>query len=265
MPNTNYLTVPKNMQRVLFLSALLCLMTHVIPKKIKVTENTGKSFRVYDTEKNDYTTKNTGQLDFSQGKWIYFADSHRLEFHSKFSGFLDFSGLGSRFYKSMYLDTPKRVLVFPLAPRRNAANKLYPFVGRSMLLFGKPDQNQDTIFDTMFSDYDSILREMGVGDAGVAKRIKAMAEGFTGRMHAYDDGLPEVPEDDPERATKVATLKQALIRNLYREEEPASDVLETMTHYVYAQARHLARLSDGDVVAGRVSFAVMGSMAGRAA
>lgn len=152
MPNTNYLTVPKNMQRVLFLSALLCLMTHVIPKKIKVTENTGKNFRVYDTEKNDYTTKNTGQLDFSQGKWIYFADSHRLEFHSKFSGFLDFSGLGSRFYKSMYLDTPKRVLVFPLAPRRNAANKLYPFVGRSMLLFGKPDQNQDTIFDTMFSD-----------------------------------------------------------------------------------------------------------------
>ncbi|MEM7653348.1 MAG: ubiquinol-cytochrome C chaperone family protein [Pseudomonadota bacterium] len=120
-------------------------------------------------------------------------------------------------------------------------------------------------FDTMFSDYDSILREMGVGDAGVAKRIKAMAEGFTGRMHAYDAGLPEVPEDDPERATKVAALKQALIRNLYREEEPASDVLEMMTHYVYAQARHLARLSDGDVVAGRVSFADMGTMAGRAA
>ena len=40
----------------------------------------------------------------------------------------------------------------------------------------------------MFADMDQNLREMGVGDLAVGKRIKAMAKGFYGRLAAYDAG-----------------------------------------------------------------------------
>lgn len=40
-----------------------------------------------------------------------------------------------------------------------------------------------------FSNMDLSLRELGVGDTGVGKRIRKMAEAFFGRMHAYEDAL----------------------------------------------------------------------------
>ena len=42
------------------------------------------------------------------------------------------------------------------------------------------------IFDLMFADMDQNLREMGVGDLGVSKRIKGMAEACYGRTVAYE-------------------------------------------------------------------------------
>ena len=45
------------------------------------------------------------------------------------------------------------------------------------------------VFDAMFREFDSALREMAVGDMSVGKKIKAMGEAFYGRMKAYDDGL----------------------------------------------------------------------------
>jgi cytochrome b pre-mRNA-processing protein 3 len=34
------------------------------------------------------------------------------------------------------------------------------------------------LFDVMFTDFDRSLREMGVGDLGVGRHIKTMAQGF---------------------------------------------------------------------------------------
>jgi cytochrome b pre-mRNA-processing protein 3 len=45
------------------------------------------------------------------------------------------------------------------------------------------------VFDLMFADMDRNLREMGTGDLGVAKRVKALAKEFYGRIKAYEDGL----------------------------------------------------------------------------
>jgi cytochrome b pre-mRNA-processing protein 3 len=45
------------------------------------------------------------------------------------------------------------------------------------------------LFDTLFLDMDRALRELGAGDLGVGKRVKAMARGFYGRVAAYEDGL----------------------------------------------------------------------------
>src|SRR5258708_35195892 len=69
---------------------------------------------------------------------------------------------------------------------------------------GAAGLSQD-LFDTMFADMDRSLREMGVGDLGVGRRVRAMAEALYGRMAAYEAGL----------AADDATLSAALRRNLY--------------------------------------------------
>ena len=44
-------------------------------------------------------------------------------------------------------------------------------------------------FDAMFTDMDRGLREMGTGDLSVGRHVKRMAQGFYGRIRAYQDGL----------------------------------------------------------------------------
>ena len=45
------------------------------------------------------------------------------------------------------------------------------------------------VFDAMFLDMDTNLREMGVGDMSVGKRNRAMWEAFHGRSAAYAGGV----------------------------------------------------------------------------
>lgn len=47
---------------------------------------------------------------------------------------------------------------------------------------------QDLV-DSFFGHLDASLREMGVGDMGVPKRMKKLAQGFYGRAAAYDAAL----------------------------------------------------------------------------
>ncbi|WP_411818680.1 ubiquinol-cytochrome C chaperone family protein [Hyphococcus sp. DH-69] len=67
------------------------------------------------------------------------------------------------------------------------------------------------MFDAMFQNMDDSLREMGVGDDAVGKKVRKMAESFHGRIAAYEDALaPDAPDDD---------LVRALGRNLFENEE----------------------------------------------
>lgn len=63
------------------------------------------------------------------------------------------------------------------------------------------------VFDAMFADMDLNLREMGVGDLTVGKRVKRMWEAFHGRCRAYEAAL-----DDGDGTT----LATALDRNVWR-------------------------------------------------
>jgi cytochrome b pre-mRNA-processing protein 3 len=62
------------------------------------------------------------------------------------------------------------------------------------------------VTDAMVADMDRTLRELGVGDLGVGRRVRAMAEALLGRTAAYDAALDR--EDD-------AALAAALTRNLW--------------------------------------------------
>jgi cytochrome b pre-mRNA-processing protein 3 len=65
------------------------------------------------------------------------------------------------------------------------------------------------MFDTMFEDFDIAMRELGLGDSGVGKKIRFMAEGFYGRAQSYALALEDA---DP------TVLEQALSLNLLASE-----------------------------------------------
>lgn len=85
------------------------------------------------------------------------------------------------------------------------------------------------VFDAMFSDMDQNLRELGVGDLSVPRRIRAMWEAFHGRALAYEAPLETCDEPG---------LARALARNVWRGQAPG-DASEALARLALAQDRVL--------------------------
>ncbi|WP_342344540.1 ubiquinol-cytochrome C chaperone family protein [Thalassospira tepidiphila] len=79
------------------------------------------------------------------------------------------------------------------------------------------------IFDVMFADLDQNMREMGVGDVGILKRIRKMSESYHGRIVAYEEGVQ----------SGAAELAAALNRNLYADCDASDAQLMAMVGYVH--------------------------------
>jgi cytochrome b pre-mRNA-processing protein 3 len=102
------------------------------------------------------------------------------------------------------------------------------------------------VFDAMFADMDLNLREMGVGDMSIAKRVRRMWEDFHGRALAYEGAL--------DAGDRVA-LEAALARNIWSGEPPEGAVSRFADHALALDAA-LAAQPFGEFVAGRVNFRV---------
>ena len=98
------------------------------------------------------------------------------------------------------------------------------------------------LFDRMFMDFDNGLREAGVGDLGVGRRVKQMATGFYGRIAAYDAGL----DGDG--------LEEALRRNAYGTVAPTDQALTRLAGYLRRADEALGGQTTAALAAGRVSF-----------
>jgi cytochrome b pre-mRNA-processing protein 3 len=123
---------------------------------------------------------------------------------------------------------------------------LHAFLYLHRLKSERPRANglAQAFFDTMFADLDRTLREMGTGDLRVGKEVKRMAQGFFGRIRAYERGIAATDE----------ALAAALARNLFGTvERPLVDV-EAMTAYVRLAAEDLRGQAAVDLLAGRVCF-----------
>jgi cytochrome b pre-mRNA-processing protein 3 len=83
--------------------------------------------------------------------------------------------------------------------------------------------------DAFFRDMDASLREMGVGDTVVPKRMKKIAAAFYGRAQAYDGPL---------NAADEAQLAKALGRNASGTDAPATP----LARYALAGDRRLKDL-----------------------
>ncbi len=108
------------------------------------------------------------------------------------------------------------------------------------------DDLAQQLFDVMFGDMDRSLREMGVGDLTVGKRIRTMSEAFYGRVEAYENGLQASDND--------SRLMAALERNLYRGNAPERAKLARMAAYMREVADSLAKQASDDFLAGKLSF-----------
>jgi cytochrome b pre-mRNA-processing protein 3 len=53
------------------------------------------------------------------------------------------------------------------------------------------------LFDTYLKSLDSALREIGVGDLSVGKKMRKLGEAFYGRARNYDDALAALPDEQP--------------------------------------------------------------------
>jgi cytochrome b pre-mRNA-processing protein 3 len=96
-------------------------------------------------------------------------------------------------------------------------------------------------FDAMFRHLDLTLREIGVQDLGVGRRIKIMAEGFHGRALAYRAALAG---DGP------APLAEVLRRNAYGGRPPPADaqMVARLETHVRHEADRLARTARNDLI-----------------
>jgi cytochrome b pre-mRNA-processing protein 3 len=110
---------------------------------------------------------------------------------------------------------------------------------------GSTNQLAQAFFDLMFADMDQNLRELGVGDMSIGRRIRKMAERFYGRVAAYESGL---------QTSDNTALQDALDRNLYREVTTNGRELAVMASYIREQVRALDSRSTDDLLSGEVSF-----------
>ena len=86
---------------------------------------------------------------------------------------------------------------------------------------------QEVLFDNM----DMSLRELGVGDMSVGKKVKIMAEAYYGRLTVYRKAI---------RSDNMASaLKSSLARNIYRDVGPDEAILKHFVSYVERQVKCL--------------------------
>lgn len=98
--------------------------------------------------------------------------------------------------------------------------------------------------DEFFKDVDHSLRELGIGDQAVPKRIKKLARMFYGRVESYASALD---------GNDQVALAAALTRNI----RPDLDFWPHASHlaqYVFACRDYLAGLGDDELADGHMRF-----------
>ncbi len=101
-----------------------------------------------------------------------------------------------------------------------------------------------TLIETFFSDVDHSLRELGIADAGIPRRMKKLARMYYGRTKAYDDALEQ---------QDAAALSAALKRNVLPDAEHWPEAGE-MAAYVFAAQAMLKAQGSEAICAGTIAF-----------
>jgi len=121
---------------------------------------------------------------------------------------------------------------------------LHGWLALERLKAARMEEAAQAFTDVLFVGFDEALREQGTGDMGMGRRMKAFANAFFGRLHAYHDAKDET------------ALAQALARNVWRGKD-AGDRGRILARYVASARAHLAK---GDIAGGVLDFGPLPDM-----
>ncbi|MFC3071826.1 ubiquinol-cytochrome C chaperone family protein [Shinella pollutisoli] len=100
------------------------------------------------------------------------------------------------------------------------------------------------IVDAFFEDVDHSIRELGVGDVGVPKRMKKFAGMFYGRLESYAAAL-----DSGDREALAA----ALGRNIHPEAGEAAPSMRALADYLFSVEAAMAALPEDAIETGALA------------
>ncbi|MDE2362097.1 MAG: ubiquinol-cytochrome C chaperone [Hyphomicrobiales bacterium] len=120
---------------------------------------------------------------------------------------------------------------------------LFPVVRRLAALPPPAPAFAQALSDHVFLGFDRALREMGVGDLAVPKRMKKLAADYNGRRQAYESALQAGGEDE---------LAAAVARNVLGSADAGRG--RALARYMLAVVRALEGSQFGDFEAGRIIF-----------
>lgn len=109
---------------------------------------------------------------------------------------------------------------------------------------GPPADLAQQLTDMFFQDIDHSIRELGIGDIGVPKRMKKLAKMFYGRAMSYGQAI----EDE-----NISALSDALARNVMPEDDSWKGA-DDLARAVFAINDHLNGLDIADILQGRINF-----------
>lgn len=105
---------------------------------------------------------------------------------------------------------------------------------------GEPGEGADiaqALFDVYVSGLDHVLRELGVGDMSISRKMRNLGEALYGRMIAYEAPL---------RAGDAAALSIPVVRNVFESEEAERGAV--LARYAVAARAVLADQTFAEVV-----------------
>ena len=106
------------------------------------------------------------------------------------------------------------------------------------------NEPRQELFDFMYADMDRSLREMGVSDIRIGKRMRPLITAFYGRAQAYENAF----------AADDAALSDALRRNIFDQAPVTPEQLQQLTTYVRRTLAALDAQPTASLLAGQVEF-----------
>jgi len=105
------------------------------------------------------------------------------------------------------------------------------------------DLSQD-IFDAFLLDMDRGMREEGVGDTSVPKKLKKMTEVYYGRLRAY-----EKPLEDGDKSALAAIINRNIFTDAHND-----DCANTLANYMVRLRAHIENLSTENLLNGDIQL-----------
>lgn len=100
------------------------------------------------------------------------------------------------------------------------------------------------VTDAFITDVDDSLRQLGIGDMGIPRRVKKLARMFYGRAASYGEAC---------EAGDAGALAEALRRNIRPETEQWPEA-GALAAYMLESVGHLANQPNAAILAGKIEF-----------